>query len=72
MLDEEDLDFAILSSVSGGGGGWLWGLICLVAFVVLAIVVAMNEDECAKKHCAHGKGMLVHHECICADKPVDE
>lgn len=69
MLDDSDLDFAILST---GGGGGLFGIIfgiCII--VIIAIAVSNNKDECSKMHCPDGQApKLMAHECLCVTRAV--
>ena len=70
MLDDSDVDFAILIS---NPKSWL-GLAAFIIFiVVLVIVVQGNKDECEAKTCATGQvGRLLNHECLCVSKPLDQ
>ncbi len=65
MLDDDDLDFAILAWPSGG---WILGILGVIVIVVMAIIVSGNKDECAKRHCERGTPILAHHECLCVEK----
>lgn len=60
MLDEDDLDFAILV----GPGGW-FGILLVI---IIAIFVYRNTEECEARHCDHGKPVLMRHECLCVDE----
>jgi len=65
MLDDSDLDFAVLASPWGGCFG------TIVSLVIVGVVwyfVAQNENECAEKHCDRGKSVLMHHECLCVEE----
>jgi hypothetical protein len=68
MIDDDDVDFAILAWPTGG---WLAFVIGLVVVVVLSIIAHYNTETCEAKTCVHGKGALVNHECVCLEKPVD-
>jgi hypothetical protein len=64
MLDDDDLDFAILASPSGGG--WVVFLISLAIVIVVAVIVHGNKDDCAAMHCDGGqKPKLLKGECLC-------
>lgn len=65
MLDNDDLDFAILAWPSEG---WVIGILGVIVILILAAVVASNEDTCAKKHCERGNPVLMKHGCLCVEK----
>lgn len=68
MLDDDDLDFVILSS-DGRATGWfglILGVLGLCLIVVIAILVVANHDECDKRHCPDGqRPKLLKSECLC-------
>lgn len=68
MLDDDDIDFAILAWPDGG---WILFVIGVIAIIVMAVIVDGNKKECAAKHCEHGVGMLANHECVCVEKPTE-
>ncbi len=71
MLDDSDLDFAILSGPSGGGGGGgcLIAIIWLIIVIVIALFVMDNHDKCGKMKCPEGQvPKLLSHECLCVTK----
>lgn len=67
MLDDDDLDFAILAS-GGGGGGWLSFLLGLAVVIAVACAVSDNHRECEQKHCDRGTPVLTAHECLCVER----
>ncbi len=66
MLDDEDLDFTILVTPTGG---WIITILGIIAVIIVAIIVSDNKEECAKRHCEHGSPILAHHECMCVERP---
>lgn len=69
MLDDDDLDFAVLVGPVGNGSGCVGitlFLISLAVIIAIAVVVSQNHDECAKRTCPERqKPVLMHHECLC-------
>jgi len=63
MIDDSDVDFAILM----GPGKTLGGFIAWVIIVILlAFFAYQNGEECAQKHCPNGGvPRLMEHECLC-------
>lgn len=68
MLDDSDIDFTILAWPTGG---WIIGLLGFIVVVVMVLIVTGNEKECATKHCERGTAVLMHHECLCVEKPEE-
>lgn len=66
MLDDDDLDFAILAWPSGK---WIVTIVGIVAIILLFMIVRGNRAECESKHCDHGVGRLINNECLCVEKP---
>jgi hypothetical protein len=66
MLDDDDLDFAVLAS--SGSGGWLGAILGLVVVVVVWYFVDQNKTECASLHCDRGTPQLMNHQCLCAEQ----
>jgi hypothetical protein len=60
MLDNDDLDFAILASPAS----WIG----LIVIIVVLIIVLKNHDECSKMTCERGKPTLVENDCHCLEK----
>lgn len=61
MLDNDDLDFAILASPASWVG--------LLIIVVVLIIVLMNHGECSEKECPNGqKPVLTENDCYCLEK----
>lgn len=52
MLDDNDVDFAILAS---NPKSWLGFLLFIIIVVLLVIVVQDNKKECAAKTCPAGQ-----------------
>jgi hypothetical protein len=66
MLDDDDLEFTALAWPAGGLVITLLGLILLV---LVWVAVSKNKDECAQQHCRTGSPVLMHHECLCVERP---
>lgn len=68
MIDDDDVDFAILAG-PGSGPGWyvaLW----LLLIVGLAAVAINNDEECTQRKCQAGQlARLLDHECVCVSEP---
>lgn len=68
MLDDDDVDFAILMWPSGG---WVVGILGFILIVVMLLIVQNNKNECSEMRCARGGSpILMHHECLCVERPV--
>lgn len=67
MLDDDDLEFTILAWPVGG---WIITILGLVVVVWMAIKVSQNREDCSKLHCKTGSAVLMHHECLCVEKPT--
>lgn len=65
MIDDSDVDFAILASM--GTRGWVSVVFAVAAFVLM-VARCSSEDECGKRHCDKGKPTVVAHECVCVEK----
>jgi hypothetical protein len=65
MIDDDDVDFAVLAWPSGG---WVLAIIGAIVIIALLVVVERNKEECAAKHCDRGNPMLIKHECLCVEK----
>lgn len=63
MIDDSDVhDFEIMALFTDGPAGW----ILLAIAVVLLIIVAGNEEDCAKKTCpSQMTPKLMEHSCMC-------
>jgi hypothetical protein len=59
MLDDDDLDFALLASPAS----WLG----VIIIVIVAVLVFQNRKECSQMHCEHGTPKLAAHECLCVE-----
>lgn len=71
MLDDSDVDFAILSGPSGwgGGAGCIFSLIWLAIVIIILVVVMDNHEECGQMKCPEGQvPKLMSHECLCVTK----
>jgi len=63
MIDDSDVDFALLS-LPGGSFGWM--LIVVSIIVVLMVAAMSNNEECESRRCPEGSvSKLLDHECIC-------
>jgi hypothetical protein len=81
MLDDDDLDFAILAGSCGGGsGGGKRGagdvllpiLLFLGVIVFLAYLVGRNHQKCRAMTCPN-KGevsQLMNHQCLCVTPAI--
>ena len=67
MLDDDDLDLAIITS-TGPGGGCIGAVVSIIVIGVVAYYVSQNKAECAEKHCDHGTPILTNHQCLCVEK----
>jgi hypothetical protein len=66
MIDDDDVEFAILASPVGEGAGCFWSVVFVLIIVALIIAAAMNNDECGKRHCPDGgRPKLLKNECLC-------
>jgi len=65
MLDDDDANTLGLLALLLEGP---WGLILLLAFIVVSIAVCGNKKECATKHCDRGVPVLTNNECLCLEK----
>jgi hypothetical protein len=64
MIDDDDVDFAILASNPTTG----FGLVIVIAVVaVLAYMAHTNKVECSARHCDTGHPALIKGECLCAE-----
>jgi hypothetical protein len=69
VIDDEDVDFAILVWPSGG---WLMSLLGIVVFVVLAWFAWHNDADCQQRACpGGGAAKLLDHECVCVTEPAN-
>jgi hypothetical protein len=66
MIDDDDVEFAVLSWFPGGG--WFVALLGLVVVVWMLVAVSQNKTECAQQHCEHGTPILANHECLCVER----
>lgn len=66
MIDDHDIDFAILSTP----GGLIGSVVTLAIVIVLCLIVRDNRIECESHHCERGKPMLIEHECACVESPT--
>ncbi len=64
MIDDDDVDFAILASNPTTGIGVI---ITIVLIVVLAVVASHNKEECSTRHCDHGHPALIKGQCLCVE-----
>lgn len=65
MLDDDDLDFAILAA-PGWGVGIVLAVVALLGIAAIAFVVHRNHDECARRHCPDGQApRLTSNACLC-------
>ncbi len=65
MIDDDDVDMMILSAPTNGG--WVGGLIVLVAVLFLALLAHLDREECGRRACVRGEPMVVNHECFCVE-----
>lgn len=65
MLDENDVDLAV---VSGMGAVGAFGIVFVVLAIIISIIVYDNKNECAQKKCDFGHPELVNHDCYCVEK----
>ena len=62
MLDDNDLDFSILSAPTHPVGCLIW----LVVVVIIAFMVYGNKKECAELICPDGQtAQLLNGQCLC-------
>lgn len=66
MLDDDDVDDFWLAMLFSPPG-WL-GLVLCVLFILVAVQVCSNKDECARKRCDRGKPVLMENDCMCMDR----
>ena len=65
MIDDNDVDFAILATTSSSGGCG-WSILGLILIAALAIAASMNSNECGKQTCPPGTSpRLLDHACLC-------
>lgn len=64
MIDDDDVDFAILAFNPITGIGTV---IAIVLIVALAVVASRNKDECAARHCNAGHPALIKGQCLCVE-----
>lgn len=68
MIDDEDVDIAMLLAPTGGSGwcGVIVGVLGISFVIALIIIASMNHQDCSKRQCPEGqKPILMHHECLC-------
>jgi hypothetical protein len=67
MIDDNDVEIAILFWPSGGWIGFFLGIIVIG---ILAFVACQNDQECEAKSCPNGGvARLMDHECVCVERP---
>mgnify|MGYP000877429238 CR=1 FL=1 len=65
MLDDSDVDFALLSGIGATGA---FGVVIIIIAIIISIIVYDNKEDCSKKKCEHGTPQLVNHDCYCIEK----
>lgn len=69
MIDNDDAEFAAISSISTSG---ILGVLLLILAIVLYFVAAANERDCSQKACHVGHGKVVEGECLCVQLPESD
>lgn len=66
MLDDDDVDFVLLSS---NPTSCLGVVVLIIVLAVMVYFVSQNKSECAEKHCQAGTSQLLDHRCLCVETP---
>jgi hypothetical protein len=59
MIDDSDVDFAVLAAPGG--------IVGVIIILVVAYFACTNKEDCMKRHCDRGHPVLTAHECLCLE-----